>query len=100
MDTIKSENQVTTREDYLAMVANIRKRLKGWETLQKQLKEAGNRSTLMVNRYQISATLDYYLAWRGKEYRHGSRPEYQNCWAYQQTTRKLVEEFGSPTPKK
>lgn len=98
-NTTVNENQVSTREQYLAMVSTIKTRLRGWESLQKQLKQAGNRSSLAINRYEITATLDYYLAWRGKDYRHGSRPEYRECWAYQNTMRKLVKEFGEPTPK-
>ena len=66
-----------------------------------ELKRKGNsaRSELFQNRYRISALLNYYLAWRGVEPKHGMRENYFTCWIYREETEKLTKEFGEPKPK-
>jgi len=97
MDTTTS----ISHEEYLEMASLFRTRLRNWDKTQRELKRKGNsaRSELFQNRYRISALLNYYLAWRGVEPKHGVRENYFACWIYREETEKLMKEFGEPKPK-
>ena len=106
-------NQVTNREEYLQMVKEIKETLKRYAIEQRerkhQLKEnqrAGQFykgpyfDTIARHKAHITDTLNYYLEWRGKDYRHAIDKEGFDTTAYNSTMVELETKYGKPTPKK
>jgi len=95
---------------FRATVAELRKRLRDYETIQANLKalrksKVGNASEeqmkIAINRFKITAILNYYLALKGREYRHakdqvapGRSAAYLGCCWYQGELARLTKEFG------
>jgi len=111
--TIQQTNK--DRVAFKIMVAKIREYLKGIAVSQREKKEemreghreinkkydwklacktGGIQGDIQSTKYEITATLNFYLELRGKTYRHAEgNEEYLNDYLYRDKIRQLKEEY-------
>ena len=103
------------RVAFKVMVAKIREYLKDIAVSQREKKQkmreghreinkkydwklacetGGIQENIQSTKYKITATLNFYLELRGKEYRHAAgNEEYLNSWSYRDRIRILKEDY-------